>query len=97
MVGISQSQRRLHILSEAAAVTLVAPFMFYVATRKELPSWARFAAAAIGVGTIVVDGYLLAKYVCMPAAGVGERFVAGEIGPQPIPEIVGLIRDAEAI
>ncbi len=90
-VTISQQQRQLHMAGEAIAVTLVAPFMFYLSTRKELPAWARVASAGIGIGTLIIDGYLLAQYVSQPACEIGERFAKGEIGVSPVPELVGLV------
>jgi predicted benzoate:H+ symporter BenE len=61
-VCIMPSQARLHRSTEAAAVLVVAPFLFYIATRKSLPNWARMVAAVFGVGTVLVDGYLLTKW-----------------------------------
>ncbi len=60
---ISPSQRALHIGGELAAVTLVVPFMAYLATRDQLPGWARAGAAAVGIGSLLVDGYLLAQFL----------------------------------
>lgn len=56
---ISEPRRRLHVATEAASVLTVAPFSFWLATRKELPSWARASAAVLGVAVLVVDGGLL--------------------------------------
>lgn len=60
---ISGAQRTIHVASESIAVFLVTPFMFWLATRKELPSWARTSSAVIGAGTLLVDGGLLVSYL----------------------------------
>lgn len=60
---ISGAQRTIHVTSESIAVFLVAPFMFWLATRKELPDWSRTASAVIGAGTLMVDGGLLLSYL----------------------------------
>ncbi len=62
-VCIDDDQRQLHVTSEAIAVTLVAPFMFYLAWQKGLPAWARAVSFGIGVGTVLVDGKLLLDYL----------------------------------
>lgn len=60
---ISAEQRRVHVVAEALAVVLVAPLLGYVATRPELPDWARVGAGAAAVGTLLVDGWLLSRYL----------------------------------
>lgn len=62
MVQITAAQRATHIRWETAALVVVVPFMGYVATRKALPTWARVVAAGIGVGTLLIDGSLLASW-----------------------------------
>ena len=62
MVQITTAQRDVHVRWETAALVVVMPFMGYVATRKELPSWARLLAAGIGVSTLIIDGGLLAEW-----------------------------------
>jgi len=58
---ISRDQRGVHMVSEAFAVFAVVPFMFFLATRRHLPRWARWGSAIIGAGTLVIDGGLLVK------------------------------------
>lgn len=57
------SQRKIHIAGEIAALAVVVPFCVYLATRsrKQLPTWARITAGAIGAGTLFIDGYLLTR------------------------------------
>jgi hypothetical protein len=62
-VCINEAQRTLHVVSEAGAVVLVAPLMAYLATRKQLPTWARAGAGAVGVLSVLIDGYLLTRYL----------------------------------
>jgi hypothetical protein len=62
-VLISDKQRRLHMRSELLAVLVVAPFSFWLASRRELPRGARVAAGVLGVATLAVDGYLLSRYL----------------------------------
>jgi hypothetical protein len=62
-VVVSRGQRSVHVASESVAVLAVVPFMLYLATRKELPRWARIASGVIAAGTLVVDGGLLARYL----------------------------------
>jgi hypothetical protein len=60
---ISAAQRAWHVSGELAAVTLVVPFMAYLATRKQLPAWARVGAAGVGLFSLIVDGYLLTRFL----------------------------------
>jgi hypothetical protein len=62
-VCITPEQRTLHVAAETVAVVAVAPFMIWLGTRKELPTWARVASVMVGVGTLAIDGHLLARYV----------------------------------
>jgi hypothetical protein len=55
------TQWRVHVISETLAVLIVVPFSVYVASRKQLPAWARVVAGGIGVATLLVDGYLLTR------------------------------------
>ena len=59
---IPSRQRQVHMVSETVAVLAVAPFMFWLALRKDLPKWARVASGLIGAGTVLIDGYLLFQY-----------------------------------
>lgn len=58
---ISPRQRDVHVVSEALALAVVAPFMVYVAVTARDPS-VRAAAAAVAVGTVLVDGWLLYRF-----------------------------------
>lgn len=60
---ITPRQRDLHVATEAIALVAVAPFMLWLSRRRELEPWARRTALGIAVGTLVVDGYLLSRYV----------------------------------
>lgn len=62
MTLIPAGQRRLHVASEAAALLVAAPFLGYVATRKELPGWVRLGSGVLAVATLVIDGYLLVQW-----------------------------------
>ena len=61
-ICVPGSQVRLHVITERLAVFVVAPFLAYLATRRELPSWARAGAAAVAAGTLIVDGHLLTRW-----------------------------------
>lgn len=61
-IVVTEGQRNLHVSSEAVAVFAVAPFMFWLAFQ-DLPKWARRTSAVIGLGTVLVDGYLLLQYL----------------------------------
>ena len=54
-IYISPRQQRIHERTEWLSVLFVLPFTVYLATRKELPPWARVAAGALGVGILYVD------------------------------------------
>ena len=62
-ICITENQRRAHIATELAALAVVMPFSFWLAGRRELPMAARALSGAIGVGTLVVDGIFIARYV----------------------------------
>lgn len=61
-VVVSDRQRAVHVAAEAVAVFAVVPFMTYLATRRELPGWARAVSGVIAAGTLLVDGGLLWRY-----------------------------------
>ena len=75
-ICITESQRRVHIAAEAVALAVVAPFTFWLATRRELPTAARALSAAIGATTLVVDGVLISRYLkgstSTSASGLGS-------------------------
>lgn len=60
---IPEQQRQVHVVSELIALVLVTPLLGYVATRRELPDWARYGAGAAALGTVLVDGWLLSRYL----------------------------------
>jgi hypothetical protein len=62
VICIPEEQRRLHVTSEALALVIVTPFMFYVSAQRELPPWARATSFGIGVSTALIDGWLLWRY-----------------------------------
>lgn len=58
-----EEQRGLHIATEALAVTVVAPVTLYIAANNpQMPRWQRGFLYAVAVGSVFVDGYLLAKW-----------------------------------
>lgn len=60
---VSPHQRDLHILTEALAVVVIAPFLGYVATRpRELTTFERVGIWGIVAGTLLVDGFLLYRW-----------------------------------
>jgi len=62
-ICISETQRKVHIGGEVAALALVVPFMAYLTTRKQLPTWARAGAGTIGAISLLLDGYLLVRFL----------------------------------
>jgi hypothetical protein len=62
-VLISDDQRTVHVTAEAVAVFVAAPFSIWLAFQKKLPPWARALSGAIGIGTLIIDGGLLYKYL----------------------------------
>lgn len=62
-VCIDEGQRRVHLFGEVLGIA-VAPTMFYAATRSSWFSpWQRAALQSIALGTLVIDGYLLARWI----------------------------------
>jgi hypothetical protein len=60
---ITPEQRSVHVVTEAVAVFAVTPFMFWLGTKKELPTWARGTSLAIAAGTLLIDGWLLVRWL----------------------------------
>lgn len=60
---ITPQQRSIHVLGETVAVFAVTPFMLWLGTRKELPNWARGTSVAIAAGTLLIDGWLLFRFL----------------------------------
>jgi len=54
-VCISERQRNVHVVAEAVALLVVVPFMAHVALSAE-DKTTRTLAAAVGLGTLLVDG-----------------------------------------
>lgn len=71
-IAISPRQRTVHVVTEAASVLLYMPFLFYLATRRSLPSWARVTAGLMGLGVLAVDGGLILTWL---KRGQGEGTV----------------------
>lgn len=69
---ISAAQRNVHVMSEAAAVLVAAPFSFWLAAQPTLPQWARVLSATIGAGTLLVDGGLLLSYLKKESNNAGR-------------------------
>lgn len=63
---IPDAQRDVHVVTEAAALLVVAPFMVWLATQRELPPPARVLAGGIAAATVIVDGGLLFRYLSSP-------------------------------
>lgn len=70
LVCITPAQRKLHMTAEAFAVFAVAPFTLWVASQQT--GIAKLGLYAIGLGTLAVDGYLLAKYAANRPGGLGS-------------------------
>jgi hypothetical protein len=51
------------VYAETIALVAVTPLLVYFATRRELPDWARLGAGAAAAGTVLVDGWLLGRYL----------------------------------
>lgn len=63
MFPTTEKNLALHVFGEFLAIGLVAPFLTYVATRRELPRWTRLGSGLIAASTFAVDGYLLFQYL----------------------------------
>jgi len=70
MICIDQRQRNLHVLSEGAAIVILAPFLAWCALRRDLPPGARAVAGAAAVATVLVDGYLLMRFLRRGSPGI---------------------------
>jgi hypothetical protein len=58
-----QKQRKLRMVTEFAALTVVTPFMLLLAANKSLSAPTRVAAGAVGAGTLIIDGVLLYSWL----------------------------------
>jgi len=64
---VSSTQRRVHVAAEVLAVLAVAPFMLYAATReRELRPAEKGLLATAAVGTLVLDSWLLYRFMRDP-------------------------------
>ena len=61
--SVGPRQRKLHMVTEFAALTVVTPFMFLLAANSKLPASTRIAAGAVGSCTLIVDGVLLYSWL----------------------------------
>jgi len=68
---LSDRQIKVHRSTEALSVYFQAPFMVYLATRKELPGWARVASLGLAVAILVVDGGLLQTWAAKTRGEAG--------------------------
>ena len=57
-----RKQRNLHIFSEAFALLVIAPTLWQMSKRETLSQNDRSFLRTVAVGTVVVDGYLLAEW-----------------------------------
>ena len=59
--GVSPAQRQVHIVSEAAAVSLVAPFLWWASYQTDNPI-ARSGLRGVSLATWLVDAPLLFQW-----------------------------------
>jgi len=52
--------KRLHVVTEAIAVFILAPYLLYVS--RFTPGFHRYVVIIIALLTIIIDGYLLSKW-----------------------------------
>ena len=62
LVTIPAPQRRLHIVSEWAALLVAVPALTWIATNPEVPRSARTVAGGLAVATLIIDGALLLRW-----------------------------------
>lgn len=60
---VPQSQRQLHVASESIALLVIAPFLLGVAQTPTLTPAQRQGLRATAIATILVDGYLLTRWL----------------------------------
>ena len=77
---ISRAQKRVHITTEAFAVAVIVPWMASLVLRKNprITRLDKFAAFFVGLGTVVVDGGLLLKFMKRKRTANGAA-VAGRL------------------
>ena len=54
------AERKLHIVGEILAVTLLAPYLIYLST--QIKTYHKYILVLIVILTWIIDGYLLYKY-----------------------------------
>ena len=60
---ISPERKNIHMASEAIAVLTIAPFLIAVGlSKKPIDPISKKVLVGLGVGTLVLDGYLLSKW-----------------------------------
>jgi hypothetical protein len=67
---------KFHKTTEALSVFVAVPFLGYLATRKQLPTWARLGAAVFAAASLYIDGGLLLTWA---AKARGEKGMLGNI------------------
>lgn len=70
---MTKLQRTVHIISEATAVAIVVPFLFHVARKPKLGKFEKGGLVALAISTILVDGWLLHRYVMHDATEVNGK------------------------
>jgi hypothetical protein len=57
-----EAQRNLHIITESLAVFILAPILIYIGL-KQKNQWYKSFLIILGIGTLIVDGYLLSQWI----------------------------------
>ncbi len=60
-ITVDPARARMHMLSEGLAITVVAPYLLHLASKSRDPT-DRLMLTGIGLGTLLVDGYLLSRW-----------------------------------
>ena len=60
---ISSGQRKLHIVSEAIALFVFAPWLVSIVFKRRLTNFDKGFALVVAGGTVVIDGGLLATWL----------------------------------
>jgi len=61
--SVAERQRQLHIVSESAAVLVVAPFLLGVAQNPYITKGQRQGLQAVALLTLAIDGWLLSRWL----------------------------------
>ncbi len=59
---VSQRRRRVHVSTELAAVAIVAPMLWSIASAPRLTASDRTFLRVLAVATLFVDGWLLSRW-----------------------------------